>query len=102
MAMQKRTEASAFAISETAPIHGAVRREGPPPGFRHFLGTPKVSQRFRVFGIDPLEEPEHLPKVRDLMNRLSRRMDAELHWPAHADATFEEWENPRIPSGYTY
>jgi hypothetical protein len=36
------------------------------------------------------------------MNRLSRRMDAELHWPVHADATVERWENPRLPSGYTY
>ena len=102
MAVQKRSEASAFVISETAPVHGPVRREGAPPGFRHFLGTPRASQRFRVFGIDPLEAPEHLPKVRGLMNRLSRRMDAELHWPVHADATVERWENPRLPSGYTY
>ncbi len=102
MAMQKRSEASAFMASETAPIHGAVRRDVPPPGFRHFLGTPKASQRFRVFGIDPLEAPELLPKIRGLMNRLSRRMDAELNWPPHADATVERWENPRIPSGYTY
>jgi hypothetical protein len=36
------------------------------------------------------------------MNRLSRRMDAELNWPVHADATVERWENPRLPSGYTY
>jgi hypothetical protein len=36
------------------------------------------------------------------MNRLSRRMDAEIQWPSHADATLERWENPRIPSGYTY
>ena len=102
MAMQKRTEASALAHSETATIDGAVRRDVPPPGFRHFLDTPNASQRFKVFGIDPLEAPEHLPKIRGLMNRLSRRMDAELNWPAHADATFERWENPRIPSGYTY
>jgi hypothetical protein len=102
MAVQKRSEASAFVISEPAPIHGAVRRDGPPPGFRHFLGTPQASQRFRVFGIDPLEAPEHLAKVRGLMNRLSRRMDAKLHWPVHADATVERWENPRLPSGYTY
>ncbi|HTA99205.1 MAG TPA: hypothetical protein VK804_01900 [Bradyrhizobium sp.] len=36
------------------------------------------------------------------MNRLSRRMDARLRWRAHDDATIECWENPRIPSGYTY
>jgi hypothetical protein len=102
MALQKRSEASALVNSEPASIHGAVRRDIPPPGFRHFLGTPKASQRFRVFGKDPLDAPEYLPKVRGLMNRLSRRMDAELHWPVHADARFERWENPRIPSGYTY
>src|ERR1700726_3498562 len=88
-------------ISEAAPIEGASGHEIP-PGFRHFLKSPRPSQRFTAFGIDPLEAPEHLPKVRGLMNRLSRRMDAELHWPVHADATFERWENPRIPSGYTY
>ena len=41
-------------------------------------------------------------KFAGLMNRLSRRMDAELNWPVHADATVERWENPRLPSGYTY
>ncbi|WP_407176271.1 peroxidase family protein [Bradyrhizobium sp. STM 3562] len=72
------------------------------PGFRHFLGNPQPSQRFRVFGIDPLNSPEHLPRVRALMNRLSRRMDAEIRWPAHADGSIARWENPSIPSGYTY
>src|SRR6195952_1293657 len=101
MAVQKRTQASAFVNSEMAPIDGSVR-VGTPAGFRHFLATPQASQRFRAFGIDPLEAPEHLPKVRGLMNRLSRRMDAELHWSGHADTTVEHWENPGIPSGYTY
>ena len=36
------------------------------------------------------------------MNRLSRRMDAPVRWPVHGDATIEHWENPGIPSGYTY
>jgi len=36
------------------------------------------------------------------MHRLSRRMDAEIHWPPHGDEVAEHWENPRIPSGYTY
>ncbi len=49
-----------------------------------------------------MDAPERSHRVRGLMNRLSRRMDAELPWPAHADATIERWENPRIPSGYTY
>jgi hypothetical protein len=102
MAVQKGTEASALGISETAVIDGPVNRHQPPPGFRHFLGTPKPSQRFKAYGIDPLEAPERSHKVRGLMNRLSRRMDAELRWPAHGDTTIECWENPRIPSGYTY
>lgn len=36
------------------------------------------------------------------MHRLSRRMDAEIAWPAHGDASLLRWENPGIPSGYTY
>jgi hypothetical protein len=73
-----------------------------PSGFRHFLGTPNASQRFKAYGVDPLDVPEHLPKVRGLMDRLSRRMDAQLDWPSHPDTTIERWENPDIPSGYTY
>ena len=72
------------------------------PGFRHFLHTPLPSQRFRAFGIDPLESPALQPKLRGLMHRLSRRMDAEISWPPHRDEAAEHWENPRIPSGYTY
>jgi hypothetical protein len=102
MAVQTATEASALGILETALIDGPVNHHQTPPGFRHFLGTPKPSQRFKAYGIDPLDVPEQSHKVRGLMNRLSRRMDAELRWPARADATIECWENPRLPSGYTY
>jgi hypothetical protein len=98
--VQTGTDAVAPGISEPAPIGG--HRDETPSGFRHFLGTPKASQRFKAYGIDPLTTPAHLPKVRGLMNRLSRRMDAKLHWPAHHDTTIEHWENPHIPSGYTY
>src|ERR1700732_3470190 len=69
-------------ISEAAPIEGASGHEIP-PGFRHFLKSPRPSQRFTAFGIDPLTAPEHLPKV-------------------HGEASIEGWENPCIPSGYTY
>jgi hypothetical protein len=102
MAVRKGIEASALGISKTAPVDGSGDRYRAPPGFRHFLGTPRASQRFRVYGIDPLDAPEQLPKIRALMNRLSRRMDAELRWPAHDDTRLECWENPRMPSGYTY
>lgn len=36
------------------------------------------------------------------MNRLSRRMDAEIYWPSQQSGSLEQWENPSIPSGYTY
>lgn len=72
------------------------------PGFRHFLATPRASQRFRVFGVDPLQSPAHVENIRSLMHRLSRRMDAEITWPSHDNASLQRWENPAIPSGYTY
>jgi hypothetical protein len=100
MAAQKGAQAS-LATLEVA-VDASVRGNTTAPGFRHFLGTPRPSQRFKVYGIDPLCAPSHLPRVRALMNRLSRRMDAEIQWPSHADASLERWENPRIPSGYTY
>jgi hypothetical protein len=102
MAVRRRVEASTLGISEPAPVDGSADRSRTPPGFRHFLGTPHASQRFKAYGIDPLDAPAQLPKIRALMNRLSRRMDAELRWPAHDDTRLECWENPRMPSGYTY
>src|SRR5262245_14241235 len=81
---------------------GNRARDVAAPGFRHFLGAPGASRRFRAFGIDPLESPAHVQNIRGLMHRLSRRMDAEIAWPAHADASLHRWENPAIPSGYTY
>jgi len=101
MAVRKGIEACALGISETGIVDDSLRQQIP-PGFRHFLSTPKASQRFKAYGIDPVDAPEQSHKVRGLMNRLSRRMDAELRWPAHADPSIERWENPRIPSGYTY
>jgi hypothetical protein len=100
MAAQKGAHASLVTLEAAA--DAAARDSATAPGFRHFLGTPRPSQRFKVYGIDPLCAPAHLPRVRALMNRLSRRMDAEIQWPSHADASLERWENPRIPSGYTY
>jgi hypothetical protein len=101
MAVQKGSEAFAFVTSQSA-ADASVPVSGTAPGFRHFLGMPRPSQRFKAYGTDPLDVPAQLPKVRALMNRLSRRMDAELHWPDHGNASVERWENPRIPSGYTY
>src|SRR3977135_16935 len=100
MAAQKGAHASLATLE--AGVDAAARDSATAPGFRHFLGTPRPSQRFKVYGIDPLCAPAHLPSVRALMNRLSRRMDAEVQWPSHLDASLERWENPRIPSGYPY
>jgi hypothetical protein len=94
-------DASSLKTSAAASI-GREANIAFPPGFRHFLGSPLASQRFRVFGVDPLQSPAHLPDLRALMNRLSRRMDAEISWPQHQDSSIEHWENPTIPSGYTY
>ena len=103
--MQKRSEALALSISQT-PAADADDRPMP-VGFRHFLGTPKPSQRFKAYGVDPLDAPEHSEKIRGLMSRLSRRMDAQIAWPAHQNPAhrnpeIRHWENPNLPSGYTY
>ena len=99
MAVQNVAEASSLRTSE-GDTHDSAQA-ATAPGFRHFLGTPNASQRFRAFGIDPLSSPAVLPQLRGLMYRLSRRMDASIHWP-HQDRPAENWENPFIPSGYTY
>ena len=99
MAVQNVAEASSLRTSESDTHDSAQAATA--PGFRHFLGTPNPSQRFRAFGIDPLSSPAVLPQLRGLMYRLSRRMDARIHWP-HQDRSAENWENPFIPSGYTY
>ena len=44
--MKKVTQAFALPISEAAPIGGLIDLPEMPAGFRHFLGTPKPSQRF--------------------------------------------------------
>jgi hypothetical protein len=101
MAVQKVTEASTLQTSGTE-ARDAVQPAAA-PGFRHFLRTPLPSQRFRAFGVDPLESPALQPRLRGLMHRLSRRMDAEISWPWPDDeGAVERWENPGIPSGYTY
>jgi hypothetical protein len=100
MALQNVADASSFRTSEFDTHDSAPA--APTPGFRHFLGTPAPSQRFRAFGIDPLGSPSHRAELRGLMHRLSRRMDAAIKWPPHQVRSAEYWENPFIPSGYTY
>jgi hypothetical protein len=100
MALQNVADASAFRTSEFD-MHDSAPTAAT-PGFRHFLGMPAPSQRFRAFGVDPLASPSHHAELRGLMQRLSRRMDAAIKWPPHQVRSAEYWENPFIPSGYTY
>jgi hypothetical protein len=100
MAVQKLAEASSLRIA-ASDTHDSAQA-ATTPGFRHFLGTPRPAQRFRAFGIDPLSSPAVLPQLRELMHRLSRRMDAQIRWPTHKNDSAQYWENPFIPSGYTY
>src|SRR5437879_1921962 len=97
----RNADATSLRALETEPAVKCAL-DGATTGFRHFLGTPRASQRFRAFGIDPLESPAHDQNIRALMHRLSRRMDAEIAWPSHEQASLQRWENPTIPSGYTY
>jgi hypothetical protein len=100
MAVQGIADTSRFRTSEFN-RHDSISAAAA-PGFRHFLGTPAPSQRFRAFDIDPLASPSDHAELRGLMHRLSRRMDAIIKWPPHQIRTEEQWENPLIPSGYTY
>jgi hypothetical protein len=72
-------------------------------GFRHFLKEPTPEQRFRIYdGLLPHASEESLCKLRLLMGHLANRMRDEYKWPAHSTAGLQPWENPHIPSGYTY
>ena len=58
---------------------------------------PRLRCRSAHFAVTPCRTP------RGLMHRLSRRMDAAaIKWPQHQVQSAEYWENPFIPSGYTY
>ena len=59
MAAQKGAQASLVTLEAVVDV--SVRDNTTAPGFRHFLGTPRPSQRFKVDGIDPLCAPAHLP-----------------------------------------
>ena len=92
MVLQNVADASSFRTSEFDTRDST--QAGATPGFRHFLGAPTPSQRFRAFGVDPLGSPSHQAKLRGLMHRLSRRMDAAIKWPPHQARSTEYWENP--------
>ncbi len=64
-----------------------IRRPAPPETFGYALG-PCPTDRSR--------------RIRHLMSGLSRQMSLALDWPASQHTDIERWENPDIPSGYTY
>jgi hypothetical protein len=77
-------------------------------GFRHLFGAPVFSQLFSADGLMETESPE--AQVQGLMRRLTARIvrGHDRTWkdtlgPASTGlAAREVWENPYIPSGYTY
>lgn len=73
-----------------------------PPGYRHLFGPPAPHQIYRIHGLDPLATRESQSAARQLMRRLSLRMEADMQWPGHASGIAKPWENPKIPSGYAY
>lgn len=93
-------------MTETGPAIESVslphRSMGAASGFRHFLGTPASAQRFKVHGVDPLGSRESTGRLRQLMSGLAARMAMEFPWPRSNDPAVRNWENPLIPSGYTY
>jgi hypothetical protein len=68
-----------------------------PSGFRHFLGSPAPADRFKINGApyDPAN-PAHRAEALPLMRLLALRLERE---PPPAGGAFD---NPNIPSGYTY
>ena len=77
-------------------------------GFRFLFGTPVISQLFNADGLMQVASPE--AQVQALMRRLNARIvrGHDQIWLDRLDPTAtrlvarEIWENPDIPSGYTY
>lgn len=103
---------------ETIPARGVVPASMPPhrytrkpphiPGFRHFLGEPSAKQRFKIDGRDPYSSLKNVRRLHYLMSRLAKLMGKEFDWPVHnalppgAKPPGKVWENPFLPSGYSY
>lgn len=68
--------------------------------FRHFIRTPEGTERFRIFGQPPEENPE---RTLDLLGRLGKCLvHGPEYWTTALADGLQPWENPCIPSGYTY
>ena len=85
-----------------APLQNPIGSRIEASGFRNFFKTPRPSQRFHLHGADPMESEGAAQEVRRLMRKLSLRMDADIKWSDHGDREARSWENPNLPSGYTY
>jgi hypothetical protein len=91
-----------------SPVPEQPQREGiVTRGFRHLFGTPVLAQLFSADGL--MEAPSAEAQVQGLMRRLTARMVRGHNriWPdplppGTGPAPRELWENPDIPSGYTY
>lgn len=92
-------------IGPTTASSDAGTQSRPAPrmkGFRHFLSDqPRTTASLSADKIPS-------DRWRELMARLARRMDVEINWQNHSPEAkkrypnLESWENPEIPSGYTY
>jgi hypothetical protein len=73
-------------------------------GFRHFLPEDfGPDNAFKIDGKSPHGDTGGVERLRQLMARLAKRMDFDFDWPGGAvEQGLEAWENPEIPSGYTY
>jgi hypothetical protein len=67
--------------------------------FRNFLRGPSDAQTFGAKFREAKRDPGDL---RRLVSGLARQLSVPYHWPETAQSRLEDWENPEIPSGYTY
>jgi Animal haem peroxidase len=94
-------------LSVNAMPHGPqVGGEMRMKGYRHFLTAGMPAQSFKIYGKEIAEGT--MSEMRRLMGKLARRMESEFAWPPHEPSALQRypelqpWENPKIPSGYTY
>lgn len=90
------------ATSQYSPPDSSRDQRNPALGFRHLFDTPSPSQRFHSHRRNPSESEDAMRQLRSLMRKLSLRMDADIRWDDHGEQDARRWENPNLPSGYTY
>jgi Animal haem peroxidase len=69
--------------------------------YRSFVRTPRRNERFLSTWFDR-GEPRDEARTRARLARLSRKMFMPFRWTGCPPHDGEAWENPNIPSGYTY